>query len=186
MEDVTIDPDDPAAWLWSSNDASLPNPNTTWNLLQAGPFFLLYITRFCVDNGFSLFSLTQPRSSVPAVASASSSVSPSPFAPPSRSSPLEPESNMTAISITGPSDDPAPVFRENDGQTDPTRKFMNNDVEMRIVTHYGRDIEGCSSPSVLSMRIHNAVRQTQPPLAPVGVPRRSTSSQSRVPSHRMS
>ncbi|KAH9167664.1 hypothetical protein EDB89DRAFT_107363 [Lactarius sanguifluus] len=139
MEDITLDPDDPAAWLWSPNDASLPNPNATFDLLQ-------------------------PRSPVPAVASASSSVSPSPFAPPSRSSPPERENDMTAISVTGPGDDPAPVSRENDGETDPERNSTDNDVEMR-------DLDFESQP---------------PPGPATGASRRSTSSQSRVPSRRMS
>ncbi|KAH9069548.1 hypothetical protein EDB83DRAFT_439083 [Lactarius deliciosus] len=114
MEDITLDPDDPA-WLSSPNDTSLPEPNATSDLLQAGLFSHHAIS---VDNAFSL---TQPRSPVPAVASAYSSVSPSPFAPPSRSSPPERENDTTAISVTGPGDDPAPVSRGNDGQTDPTR-----------------------------------------------------------------
>ncbi|KAH9069511.1 hypothetical protein EDB83DRAFT_2518282 [Lactarius deliciosus] len=114
MEDITLDPDDPA-WLSSPNDTSLPEPNATSDLLQAGLFSHHAIS---VDNAFSL---TQPRSPVPAVASAYSSVSPSPFAPPSRSSPPERENDTTAISVTGPGDDPAPVSRKNDGQTDPTR-----------------------------------------------------------------
>ncbi|KAH9041043.1 hypothetical protein EDB85DRAFT_1886676 [Lactarius pseudohatsudake] len=42
---------------------------------------------------------------------------------------------MTAIPVTGPGD-PAPVSRENDGQTDPARKGTDNDVEMR-----DRDLE---------------------------------------------
>ncbi|KAH9036074.1 hypothetical protein EDB84DRAFT_1197913 [Lactarius hengduanensis] len=70
---------------------------------------------------------------------------------------------MTAISITGPGDDPAPVSRENDGQTDPARKATDGDVETR-----DRDFE------------------SQPPPVPAGASRRSTSSQSRVPSRRMS
>ncbi|KAH9041044.1 hypothetical protein EDB85DRAFT_1565335 [Lactarius pseudohatsudake] len=84
-------------------------------------------------NPNATFDLLQPRSPVPAVASPSSSVSPSPspFAPPSRSSLPERENDMTAISVTGPGDDPARVSRENDGQTDPARKSMDNDVEMR-------------------------------------------------------
>ncbi|KAH9055280.1 hypothetical protein EDB87DRAFT_1338580 [Lactarius vividus] len=125
------------------NDASLPNPNATFDLLR-------------------------PRSPVPAVASASPSVSPSPFAPPSRSLPPEPENDMTVISVTGPGDDPVPVSRENDGQTDPARKNTDNVVEMRAVTPPDRELE------------------SQPPPALAGAARRSTSSQSRVPSRRMS
>ncbi|KAH8977357.1 hypothetical protein EDB92DRAFT_799656 [Lactarius akahatsu] len=127
MEDITLDPDDPAAWLWSPNDASLPNPSATFDLLQ-------------------------PRSPVPAVASPSSSVPPSPFAPPSRSSPPERENDVTAIPVSGPG-----VSRENDGQTDPARESTDNDVEMR-----DRDFES------------------------QGASGRSSSSQSRVPSRRMS
>ncbi|KAH9019927.1 hypothetical protein EDB83DRAFT_120146 [Lactarius deliciosus] len=138
MEDITLDPDDPAAWLWSTNDASLPNPSATFDLLQ-------------------------PRSPVPAVASAPSSVSPSPFAPPSRSSPPERENDMTAISVTGSGDDPASVSRENDGQTDPSQESTDNDVEMG-----DRDFESQPSPVF------------------AGASRRSISSQSRVPSRRMS
>ncbi|KAH9041034.1 hypothetical protein EDB85DRAFT_2286421, partial [Lactarius pseudohatsudake] len=66
---------------------------------------------------------------------------------------------MTAIPVTGPGD-PAPVSRENDGQTDPARKGTDNDVEMR-----DRDLE--------------------PPPVPPGASRRSSSSQSRVPLPRM-
>ncbi|KAH9069510.1 hypothetical protein EDB83DRAFT_2674256 [Lactarius deliciosus] len=106
MEDIILHRDDPAAWLWLPNDASLPNPSATFDLLQPG-------------------------SPVPAVASASSSVSPSPSTSPSGSSPPERENDMTAISVTGPGDDPTPVSREKDGQTDPARKSMDNDVEMR-------------------------------------------------------
>ncbi|KAH9069592.1 hypothetical protein EDB83DRAFT_2674297 [Lactarius deliciosus] len=107
MEDITLDRDDPAAWLWSPNDASLPT--------QAR---LLTCSR-------------QPGSPVPSVALASSSVSPPPSTPPSGSSPPERENDMTAISVTGPGDDPTPVSREKDGQTDPARKSMDNDFEMR-------------------------------------------------------
>ncbi|KAI9437185.1 hypothetical protein H4582DRAFT_2077583 [Lactarius indigo] len=98
---MTLGSGDPAARLWSLNDTSFPNTNAT---------------------------LTS-RSPVPAVASASSSFSSSPFAPPSRSSPSERESNMTAISVTGPTDDPTPVSRESDGQTNLTRRSMENDAE---------------------------------------------------------
>ncbi|KAH9012149.1 hypothetical protein EDB84DRAFT_970615 [Lactarius hengduanensis] len=67
---------------------------------------------------------------------------------------------MTAISVMGPGEEPAPVFHEND---DPARKSTDNDVEMRDT-----DLE------------------SQHPPAPAGASRRSTSSQSRVPSRRMS
>ncbi|KAH9019922.1 hypothetical protein EDB83DRAFT_119907 [Lactarius deliciosus] len=53
------------------------------------------------------FDLLQPRYPVPVIASTSSSVSSLPFTPPSGSSPPERESNMMAISATGPGDDPA-------------------------------------------------------------------------------
>ncbi|KAH9069566.1 hypothetical protein EDB83DRAFT_439520 [Lactarius deliciosus] len=70
---------------------------------------------------------------------------------------------MTAISVIGPGDDPAPVSRENDGQTDPARKGTDGDVEMR-----------------------DRVFESQSPPAPVGRSRRSSSSQFHVPSRRMS
>ncbi|KAI9436062.1 hypothetical protein H4582DRAFT_2079203 [Lactarius indigo] len=59
-----------------------------------------------------------------------------------------------------------PVSYENDDQTDPIRKSMNNDVEMRVVTHHGRDIE------------------TQPPLllwTPLSHPSSSESTSSEPP-----
>ncbi|KAH9069571.1 hypothetical protein EDB83DRAFT_2518330 [Lactarius deliciosus] len=74
-------------------------------------------TRLCRTQ--ARLDLLQAGTPVPSVASASSSVSPSPSTPPSGSSPPERENDMTAISVTGPGDDPAPVSRENDGQTDP-------------------------------------------------------------------
>ncbi|KAH9019913.1 hypothetical protein EDB83DRAFT_2528062 [Lactarius deliciosus] len=116
-------------------------------------------TRHCRTH--ATFDLLQAGSPVPAVASASS-VSPSPFTPPSGSSPPERENDMTAISVTGPGDDPTPVSREKDGQTDPARESTDNDVEMRD------DFESQPSPVF------------------VGASRRSTSSQSHIPSRRMS
>ncbi|KAH8983635.1 hypothetical protein EDB92DRAFT_1889994 [Lactarius akahatsu] len=92
----------------------------------------------------TLFS--QSRSSVPGVASASSPVSPSPFALLFRSLPIRPPSRrngkITRRRTNGLSDDPttskyaighAPVPCENDGQTDPARKYTDSDVERRIV-----------------------------------------------------
>ncbi|KAH9069475.1 hypothetical protein EDB83DRAFT_437176 [Lactarius deliciosus] len=116
----------------------------------------------CHCRTHATFDLLQPRSPSPAVASPSSSVSPSPFTPPPRSSPPERENDITAISVTGPGDDPAPVSRENDDQTDPSRESTDNDVEMRD------DFESQPSPVF------------------VGASRPSTSSQSRVPSRHMS
>ncbi|KAH9167674.1 hypothetical protein EDB89DRAFT_1996218, partial [Lactarius sanguifluus] len=85
-------------------------------------------------------------------------LSPQSRQPPRRSSPPERENDMTAISVTGPGDDFAPVSRENDGQTDAAREITDNDIEMRDL-----DFENQPSP------------------VPAGASRRSTSSQSRPP-----
>ncbi|KAH9041026.1 hypothetical protein EDB85DRAFT_1923582 [Lactarius pseudohatsudake] len=85
---------------------------------------------YCHKNAGSwkrTFSIrTPPRSLVPVIASTSSSVSSLPFTPPSRSSPPERESNMMAISATGPGDDPA---------TPVSHKTMTNRVSTK---KYGR------------------------------------------------
>ncbi|KAI9436848.1 hypothetical protein H4582DRAFT_1959730, partial [Lactarius indigo] len=74
------------------------------------------------------------RSPVPVVASASSLVLSSPFAPLSASSPHQASSCQDGKYIV----DYVPVSHEDDGQ-DPARKSTDSDVEMRDVSHYGWD-----------------------------------------------
>ncbi|KAI9436851.1 hypothetical protein H4582DRAFT_1959803, partial [Lactarius indigo] len=106
-----LDPHDPAPWLLWLNDASL------------------YLVRL---GSITLFS--QSRSPVPVVASASSLVLSSPFAPLSASSPHQASSCQDGKYIV----DYVPVSHEDDGQ-DPARKSTDSDVEMRDVSHYGWD-----------------------------------------------
>ncbi|KAI9436835.1 hypothetical protein H4582DRAFT_1959541, partial [Lactarius indigo] len=82
----------------------------------------------------SITLFSQSRSSVPVVASASSSVSSSPFAPLSASSSHQASSRQNGEYII----DYVPVSHEDDGQ-DPARKGTDSDVEMRDVSHYGWD-----------------------------------------------
>jgi hypothetical protein len=116
MEDITLDPDDPAEWLWSFNDASLFNKHATSDLLQAGLFFyharaISLITTHQPSATATTTSVTQrpppvsaPDPNPPAVASAYSSVSPSPFAPPSRSSSNHQTSKAPEREIVGTRD----------------------------------------------------------------------------------
>ncbi|KAH9069507.1 hypothetical protein EDB83DRAFT_2518275 [Lactarius deliciosus] len=80
-----------------------------------------------------------PRSPVPAVASASSLVSSSHFSPPSSSRPPERESDKTAISATGPRDDPASWGRQ------PNRASTYGGVKMRVVAPHDRDTPSSQS-----------------------------------------
>ena len=50
MADITLIPDDPAAWIWSLDDASPSLKDATWDSLQVS---LLLYERYFVDNVFS-------------------------------------------------------------------------------------------------------------------------------------
>ncbi|KAH9069635.1 hypothetical protein EDB83DRAFT_441962 [Lactarius deliciosus] len=84
---------------------------------------------------------------------------------------------MTAISVTGPGDEPAPVPHEND---DPARKARTTTSRCAIATWR------CVRTFFPFYARTYPVRQSQHSPTPAGASRRSTSLQSRVPSRRMS
>ena len=57
MAGITLNPDDPAAWLWLFNDASRSHKDATSDFLQAGPFYLMPYATIFVNNAFSLSTL---------------------------------------------------------------------------------------------------------------------------------
>ncbi|KAI9436039.1 hypothetical protein H4582DRAFT_1967099, partial [Lactarius indigo] len=109
----------------------------------------------------SITFFSQSRSPVPVVASASSSVSSSPFAPLSASSSHQASRRQNGKYII----DYVPVSHEDDGQ-DPARKSTDSDVEMCDVSHYDWD---------------RGPLQSQP--QPAGPSRSFSSSQFRPPPH---
>ena len=120
MEDITRgpdDPDDPDAWRWSFDDEDALRDATK----GTSNGHLLLIPRFFVDTVALFFSHTKT-TTTPAplpdahVQSASSSVSPSPFAVPSRESTFKPreETVHTATINTADKDNHAPLSREDE------------------------------------------------------------------------
>ncbi|KAH9075531.1 hypothetical protein EDB83DRAFT_1788209 [Lactarius deliciosus] len=105
-----------------------------------------------VDNAFLTVKVPCPRHRV-------TSAFPSSITPPSRSSPPERESNMTATSSTGPGDDP---------------RLSLVRTPVKQTQHEGRNARRRSGPAVsvrsaLSMRIHTPCDRVRP-LLPLLVP----------------
>ncbi|KAN0136412.1 hypothetical protein V8E53_005780 [Lactarius tabidus] len=118
MEDITRDlgdPDDPDPWMWSFDDKDASRDAT-------------------MKTASNSVALSRPPAHLPHIASASSSVSPSPFAAPSRESTSKPCEQETAIN-TADKGNHASSSREDRSQADPLPpgESTSGDIEMRAV-----------------------------------------------------
>jgi hypothetical protein len=183
MEDITRDPDDPDdpdAWMWSFDDEDASRDAT--KKVRQNVFTFYLIPRFFVDNAFLLKrasntpALTKLPAPLPHVASASSSVSPSPFAAPSRASTSNPreETVHTATLNTADMGNHAPLSRD-DKSLAPPGENASGDIEMRSVgPDHDRDqgpVEVCTITPASPARIHtpcnriSLLPRTAPPTA---------------------
>ena len=134
-------------------------------------YFSIYIIpRFIVDNTFILShkdDYNTCSSTHAHVASALSSVSPSPFAVPSRESASKSREETTHTTTINTADEGThvPLSREDEDQADLP---LGGDIEMRSVgPDRDRDqglIEVCLSPSFSYVCIHSQRNRVQPPL----------------------
>ena len=136
MENTTHDPDfpdDPNAWMWSfdDDDASRDVTKKAHQIL----FSVYLIPRFIVDNTFILShkdDYNTCSSTHAHVASALSSVSPSPFAVPSRESASKSREETTHTTTINTADEGThvPLSREDEDQAD---LLLGSDIKMRAV-----------------------------------------------------
>ena len=136
MENTTHDPDfpdDPNVWMWPFDDDDASR-NVTKKARQI-LFSVYLIPRLIVDNTFILShkdGYNTCSSTHAHVASALSSVSPSPFAVPSRESASKSREETTHTTTINTADEGnhAPLSREDEDQADPT---LGGDIEMCTV-----------------------------------------------------